>query len=153
MKSKPIRKTNHQGQLRLLPSSDDDIVPVHHLVRIVKMILDRIDVSSLETTYKGGGASSCHPKVLLKILVYTYLSNLYYSGKIEQVSSENIHFMWLSGRIKTDNNTIANFRSGKLKGRFKKIFNRVILLLVGEGYLNLKDVYLDGAKIEANANR
>ncbi|MBQ0739905.1 transposase, partial [Aquimarina celericrescens] len=126
---------------------------LNHPVRIVNTILDGIDVSSLEATYKGGGTSSYHPKVLLKILVYAYLRNLYSSRKIEQALSENIHFMWLSGCIKPDHNTIANFRSGKLKGKFKKIFNQVVVLLASQGYLNLKDIYVDGTKIEANANR
>ena len=61
--------------------------------------------------------------------------------------------MWLSGCIQPDHNTISNFRSGKLKGRFKKIFNQVVFLLAQEGHLNIKDIYVDGTKIEANANR
>ena len=67
MKSTPVWKTNHQDQLSLFPPSYDDLVPGNHPVRIVNTILDRIDVSSLEATYKGGGSSSYHPKVLLKI--------------------------------------------------------------------------------------
>ncbi len=153
MKAKPVWKTNHQGQLSLLPPSYDDLVPKNHPVRIVNVILDSIDLSSIEATYKGGGTSSYHPKVLLKILVYAYLRNLYSSRKIEQSLSENIHFMWLSGQAAPDHNTISNFRSGKLKGRFKKIFNQVVLLLCEQGYLSLKDIYVDGTKIEANANR
>src|SRR5690606_39751829 len=73
--------------------------------------------------------------------------------KIEQALQENIHFMWLCGCIKPDHNTISNFRSGKLKGRFKKIFTQVVVLLAEQGYLSLKEIYLDGTKIEANANR
>ena len=61
--------------------------------------------------------------------------------------------MWLSGCITPDHNTISNFRSGKLKGQFKKIFNQVVLLLCEQGFLSLRDLYVDGTKIEANANR
>ena len=153
MKSNPVWKTNNQSQLSLLPPSYDDLVPSNHPVRLVNAILDRIDVSSIEKTYKGGGTSSYHPRVLLKILVYAYLRNLYSSRKIEQALGENIHFMWLSGNIQPDHNTIANFRSGKLKGKFKKIFNQVVLLLAQQRVLNIKDIYVDGTKIEANANR
>ena len=153
MKSNPVWKTNNQSQLSLLPPSYDDLVPSNHPVRLVNAILDRIDVSSIEKTYKGGGTSSYHPRVLLKILVYAYLRNLYSSRKIEQALGENIHFMWLSGNIQPDHNTIANFRSGKLKGKFKKIFNQVVLLLAQQRALNIKDIYVDGTKIEANANR
>ena len=153
MKSNVVWKTNSQAQLSLLPPSYDDLVPENHPVRIVNSILDRIDIRSIENTYKGGGTSSYHPRDLLKILVYAYLRNLYSSRKIEQALGENVHFMWLSGCIRPDHNTISNFRSGKLKGKFKKIFNQVVILLAEQGYLSLKEIYVDGTKIEANANR
>jgi len=98
MNRKVIWKTNNQDQLSLLPPSYDDLVPKNHPVRIVNSILDQIDSSGLENTYKGGGTSSYHPKLLLKILIYAYLGNLYSSRKIEQALVENIHFMWLVSR-------------------------------------------------------
>ena len=153
MNKKQVWKTDSQSQLILLPPSYDDLVPVNHPVRIVNTILDSIDLGSLEATYKCGGTSSYHPKVLLKILVYAYLRNLYSSRKIEQALHENVHFMWLSGCAAPAHNTISNFRSGRLKGRFKTIFNQVVLLLAEQGHLGLKDIYVDGTKIEANANR
>lgn len=153
MKKRQVWKTNNQSQLSILPPSYDDLVPANHPVRVVNTILEAIDTSFLESTYKGGGTSSYHPKVLLKILVYAYLRNLYSSRKIEQALGENVHFMWLSGNVVPDHNTISNFRSGRLKGKFKKIFNQVVVLLADQGYLSLKDIYVDGTKIEANANR
>lgn len=153
MKASPVWKTNNQSQLSLLPPSYDDFVPDNHPVRIVNTIIDQIDISSIERTYKGGGTSSYHPRDLIKILIYAYLRNLYSSRKIEQALGENVHFMWLSGCIVPDHNTISNFRSGKLKGKFKDIFNQVVILLAEQGYLNIKDIYVDGTKIEANANR
>ncbi|WP_217653698.1 transposase, partial [Leeuwenhoekiella marinoflava] len=92
MKAKPVWKTDHQSQLSLLPPSYDDFVPQNHPVRIVNAIVNRIDISSIEVTYKGGGTSSYHPRALLKILIYAYLRNLYSSRKIEQALGENIHF-------------------------------------------------------------
>jgi hypothetical protein len=91
--------------------------------------------------------------MLLKVIIYAYLRNLYSSRKIEQALGENIHFMWLSGQNRPDHNTINDFRGKRLKGHLKKIFNQVVLLLVEQGVVNLKDLYVDGTKIEANANR
>lgn len=153
MKSKPVWKTNNQGQLSLLPPSYDDLVPANHPVRIVNTIIDHLDITVLEQTYKGGGTSSYHPRMLLKVITYAYLRNLYSSRKIEQALSENIHFMWLSGQSKPDHNTINDFRGKRLKGHLKKIFTQVVLLLVDQGVVSLKDIYVDGTKIEANANR
>ena len=153
MNTTPVWKTNNQSQLSLLPPSYDDFISDNHPVRIVNKIIDQIDITSIVHTYKGGGTSSYHPRDLIKILIYSYLRNLYSSRKIEQALGENVHFMWLSGCIQPDHNTISNFRSGKLKGKFKHIFNQVVILLTEQGYLSLKDIYVDGTKIEANANR
>ncbi len=67
--------------------------------------------------------------------------------------NENVHFMWLAGGAKPDHNTIADFRSKRLKDHLKKIFNQVVVLLAEEGAISLREVVLDGTKIEANANR
>ena len=61
--------------------------------------------------------------------------------------------MWLSGQSKPDHNTINDFRGKRLKGKFKNIFNQVVELLAEQGVLSLKELYVDGTKIEANANR
>ncbi|WP_449405553.1 transposase [Mesonia aquimarina] len=49
--------------------------------------------------------------------------------------------------------TIYAFRGKPLKGKFKNIFNQVVLLLVDQGVLSLKELFVDGTKVEANANR
>lgn len=91
--------------------------------------------------------------MLLKVVVYGYLRNIYSSRKLEQALNENVHFMWLAGGAKPDHNTIADFRSRRLKDHLKKIFDQVVMLLAEEGAVSLKEVVLDGTKIEANANR
>lgn len=153
MKKQVVFKTYNQDQLSLLPPSYDDLVATNHPVRVVNTIIDNIDISTLERGYKGGGTSSYHPRMLLKVIVYSYLRNLYSSRKIEQALQENIHFMWLSGQSKPDHNTINDFRSKRLNGHLKQIFTQVVLLLADQGVLSLKDIYVDGTKIEANANR
>ena len=90
---------------------------------------------------------------MLKVLIYGYLTNLYSSRKIEQALHQNIHFMWLSGMSYPDHNTINRFRSERLKGVLKEVFSQVVHLLIDHGHVTLKEVYLDGTKIEANANR
>ena len=84
MSRKVIFKTYSQDQLSLLPPSFDDLVPINQPVRIVNTIIDHVDISALEKSYKGGGTSSYHPRMLLKVIIYAYLRNLYSSRKIEQ---------------------------------------------------------------------
>lgn len=137
----------------LLPPSYEEMVPENHPVRVVDEVIERIDVSALERTYKGGGTSSYNPRMLLKVMVYGYLRNVYSSRKIEEALHENVHFMWLSGGAKPDHNTISDFRSKRLKDHLKNIFNEVVMLLAESGAVSLRELKVDGTKIEANANR
>jgi len=137
----------------LLPPSLEELIEAHHPVRIVKQVIEKIDLDALIKNYKGGGTSSYHPRMLLKVIVYAYLRNVYSSRKIEEAVKQDIHFMWLSGMTKPDHNTINRFRSERLKKVLKKIFAQVVTLLAQEGLVSLQTAYVDGTKIEANANR
>lgn len=148
-----VFKANHQHQIMLLPPDLNELVSESHPVRIVDTVLDKIDITGLIAQYKPGGASSYHPRMLLKILVYAYINNIYSSRKIEEAVAQNIYYMWLSGMSKPDHNTINRFRGTRLQETLQPIFTQVVLLLCEEGLLSLKELYTDGTKIEANANR
>lgn len=146
-------KPYNPDQLSLLPPSLDELIDENHVVRVVRDVIDRINIDSIVKKYKGGGASSFHPKMMLKIIVYGYLSNIYSSRKIEQAVASNIHFMWLSGMQRPDHNTINRFRSDKLKGVLKEVFAQVVTLMAEQGLMDIKKIYVDGTKLEANANK
>ncbi len=146
-------KAYQQHQAMLLPPSLDELIAQGHPVRIVNQVLDKIDIDPLLKKYKGGGSSSFHPRMLLKVLVYSYINNTYSSRKIEAALKENIHYMWLSGMSTPDHNTINRFRSDRLKEVLRQVFTQVVVLLAQEGLLNIKELYTDGTKIEAGANR
>lgn len=137
----------------LLPPDLNDLIAPNHPVRVVNEVLEGVDITGLMKLYKPGGTSSYHPRMLLKVLVYAYMNNVYSSRKIEEAVSQNIHYMWLSGMSKPDHNTINRFRGKRLQETLKPIFNQVVVLLCEEGLLSIKDLYTDGTKIEANANR
>jgi len=148
-----VFKQNNQHQAMLLPPDHCGLIPVNHPVRIVDAVLEKIDITPVIRLYKPGGTSIYHPRMLLKVLVYAYVNNIYSSRKIEEAIAQNIHFMWLAGMSKPDPNTINRFRGVRLQTTLRPIFNQVVLLLCEKGLLNIKDLYTDGTKIEANANR
>ena len=150
---KPKFKPYDQSQQYLLPPSLEDMIKENHPVRVVNNIIDKIDLGPLEAQYKGGGTSSYNPKMLLKVIVYGYLRNVYSSRKLEEMTNENIHMMWISGMNKPDHNTINRFRIERLNKVLKEIFTQIVMLLVEAGQLSIKEIYTDGTKIEANANK
>ncbi len=142
-----------QDQNLLFPPTFDDFIPQNDPVRVVSKIVDKVDIDQIIATYKDGGCTAYHPKMLLKIIIYAYLRNHYSSRKIEDLTCNDIRFMWLSGMQRPDHNTINNFRSGRLKATLREIFSQVVKLFVKEKMVSLKRCYTDGTKIEANANR
>lgn len=137
----------------LLPPSLEELIEENHSVRVVNDVIDRINIEPLLKQYKPGGTSVYHPRMLLKVLVYGYLSNIYSSRKMEAALKENVHFMWLSAMNRPDHNTIARFRSERLKDALRQVFGQVVELLVEEGLVSIKSIYTDGTKIESSANK
>lgn len=150
---KPAFKTYAQHQAVLLPQSLDELIAPAHPVRVINRIIDGLDIDPLLKKYKGGGTSSYHPRMMLKLVVYSYVSNIYSSRKMEDACRSNIHFMWLAGRQTPDHHTLNRFRSTRLQEVLRTIFKQVVLLLAEEGLLSLKELYTDGTKIESVANR
>ena len=152
--AKVIHKFYNQNDSLLLPPSLGELIPATHPVRVLSSILDKFDISDIEATYKSGGTSSYHPRMLLKVVVYAYLCNVYSGRQMEKLLCENIHFMWLSGMNRPDFRTINRFRSERLSGgRLENVFTKVVELLSDEGLVSLNVQYIDGTKIESVANK
>jgi transposase len=150
--SRPVFKPYSMGQL-LLPTNLEDLIPENHVVRRVDAAIEKMNLDPLIRQYKGGGTSSYHPKMLLKVLVYAYTQQIYSSRKIAKALRENIYFMWLSGNSRPDFRTINRFRGEVLGKVMTEIFTAVLELLIEEGYVKLEHYFLDGTKIEANAGK
>jgi transposase len=146
-------KDYNQNQTILLPYSFYDLIPDKHPVRVIDQVVDSLNIQPLLKAYSKEGNPGYHPKMLLKVMLYGYMNNIYSSRKIELALRENINFMWLSSMTIVDHNTINRFRSDKLKDSFKEIFKQVVLMLANEGLITLKNIYTDGTKIEAQAGR
>src|SRR5690554_5351025 len=146
-------KEYSQGQGVLFPMSIDSKIPEDSAVRLVNRIVDELDLTNIDFGYKGGGNSSYHPRMMLKVLFYAYLNNVYSCRKIASQLEQNIHYMWLSGDQQPNFRTINNFRSLRLKDNIHGLFVQVVYMLVEMGYITLKEIYIDGTKIESKANR
>ncbi|WP_409014567.1 IS1182 family transposase [Emticicia sp. 21SJ11W-3] len=141
------------NKLSLFPEDIFSRIPQNHPVRLVNEVVDGLDISMLVSQYKGGGTSSYHPRMLLKVLFYSYLSNIYSCRKIEKALQENIHLMWLSGNSTPDYRTINYFRGKRLKGHIQSLFAAVVRMLHELQYVSLDLQYVDGTKIESASGR
>ena len=73
-------KPYNQGEQWLLPPSLDELVPQNHFVRIVSKTVDELEIEEVfARNTKGGGASRYNPVMLLKVLIYCYMTGTYSS--------------------------------------------------------------------------
>lgn len=119
-----------------LPLSFEDLIPENHLVRVVNTIVDSLELSPLYNRYKQGGYPAYHPRMMLKVMIYSYFQKTYSSRMIAKALRENINFMWIAGGNKPDFRTINRFRL-EMKDIIEDIFYEVIRLLIDKKYIKL----------------
>ena len=151
--AKVVFKNQTGNSPELFPINIFDKIPENHPVRLIDTVVNSLDISDILKLYKGGGTSAYHPRMMIKVLFYSYLSNIYSCRKIAKALTENIHFMYISGNSTPDFRTINDFRGKILKNHIQKLFAEVVKILVEMGYVSLDIQYIDGTKIEAKSNR
>ena len=140
------------NQTVLFPERIDKDISPNDPVRLVSAIIDSLDISGLRRLYKACGRSPYHPKMLLKVVLYGYMNNIYSCRKIESSLKRDIHFIWLAGYEQPDFVTINRFRN-RVKDEINKVFTQLVLLLNAKGLVTLDVEYIDGTKIESKANK
>lgn len=152
MDKKAVFKKYEMHQPLLLPPSIEELIPENHIVRVLNDVIENMDLDFLYKCYEGGGASSFHPEMMLKVLIYAYTQKIFSCRNIAKALRENINFMWLSGNNRPDFRTINRFRL-KIKDSIDDIFSELLQFLSDKGYITLSNYFIDGTKIEANANK
>jgi transposase len=136
----------------LLPPSVDEWLPQRHLARFVVEVIDRLDLSELEKSYRGSGSASYHPAMLLGLLIYGCATGVFSSRALERASYDSVAFRFIAGNDHPDHDTIAAFRK-RFLAHIEPLFVEVLKLARAMGMLKLGTVALDGTKVHANASR
>ena len=138
-----------------LPIDLEIFIPEDDSVRLLSLMMEELDYKKLYEAYSPNGRNpAVSPKILFKILIYAYMNDIWSSRKIELACKRDVNFMWLLEGFKApDHNTIARFRTGRLEPILDDLFNQFIVKLYENNELELKNLFIDGTKIEANANK
>ena len=130
-----------------------DLIPEHHVARVVDEMVEAIPDAQLFAHYTGGGRSPFHPKMMLKVILYAYSQKVYSCRGIADMTKENLPAIWLAAMQKPDFRTINEFRGNRMKVMMDELFETMILKLIEENYITMENYFLDGTKIEADANK
>lgn len=140
------------NQMVLFPQRIDEDIAENDPVRLINGIIDGLNLDDILKLYKESGRSPYHPRMMLKVIIYAYMNNIYSCRRIEKLLRRDIHFIWLAGYEKPDFITINRFRN-RVKKEINGIFTQIVLLLWEKGFITLDTEYVDGTKIEAKSNK
>lgn len=93
---------------------------------------------------------------MLKVVLFGYMINGNISTrKLERLCVNDIRFRWL---LKNEDSfpshmTICNFQNNYLKDNIENIFNEINQVIFQKDKVDLNHIYIDGTKMEANANK
>ena len=67
------------NQMVLFPQRIDEDIAENDPVRIVDALVESLNLESFRKLYKECGRSPYHPKMMLKVILYAYMNNIYLS--------------------------------------------------------------------------
>lgn len=141
------------GQTALVLNLDFTI-PQNHLVHAISQFVDSIPLAVLEGESSATGRPAYHPARMLKILLFAYSRKVFSRRKIAQMLTENLPMMYLADQQTMSYHTINNFRASKHANQLiKKCFLYFNHLLQEEGLVYEHTLFIDGTKVEADANK
>lgn len=104
-----------QKQSYLLSSTLSECLSEDHLCFTVSDIVDNLDFSKIEEDYKEEDYPAHHPRMMFKVLFYSYTQGAHSSRKLENKTREDIVFRYLTANNHLDQGAINLFRKNHLK--------------------------------------
>jgi transposase len=137
----------------LFPQSIDEYIPHDAPVRAYDVIIDSLDFNELgiEVDPHKVGCPQYNPEVMLKLLVYGYSYGVRSSRKLEREANYNLSSIWLTGGLKPDHKTIAEFRR-RNRTALQKVLKQCARLCIRLGLIEGNTLFVDGSKMRANAS-
>lgn len=127
---------------------DDD--PVYTL----KKVMEDLDFSGLLACYSDQGRTGYNPIMLYAVVTYANMRGVRAVDRIVDLCQRDLAFILLTKGQQPRRDAFYDFKGKKLKGEVLDELNYQFLRrLEKEGLITLKQLYIDGTKIEANANR
>ena len=141
-------------QMSLIPRSIEEFVPEDHPVRAYDAFIESLDFAELgiEIDPDRVGNPEYDPRAMFKLLVFGYSYGIKSSRRLEREAHDNMCFIWLTGGLRPDHKTIAEFRR-RNRSALKEIFRQSVRMCIGLKLIRGNVLFVDGTKIRANASR
>lgn len=145
-------KSYNQKNKRMLVIEPDKLLEEDHPARVIDEIIEKhVDMSEIYSNYSDLGRPAYHPKLMFKVLLYSYTEGVLSCRKMYKNVKHRADYKYLTGGDVPDFRTLNEFRKENLK-ELPKIFTQVVCLCYELDMINLENLAIDGQKIQANAS-
>ena len=141
-------------QSHLFPPSPRDWLPEDHLAYFISDTVDALDISAIEAAYRraGAGTLAYHPRMMLKLLVYSYCTGIFSSRSIARGVEENVALRVLAAGHSPSHRTLCRFRTDHIAA-FEDLFAQVVRIAQEAKLVKMGTLAIDGTKLKANASK
>ena len=147
---------NEQNYQLKIPMELDICIPNNDCVRLISQFVEEMDLTALYDTYERMPSEKyASPEIMLKIMLYAYHERKDVSSRIiEKNCKRDINYMYLlEGKAAPDHAAIARFRSKHFAPCARQFLAQMSELLHELKQITDTEIFVDGTKIEANANK
>ena len=142
------------GQQKINFSFYEIGLPADDEVHTLKKVLEDLDYTSLIAQYSDKGRKPANPIMMHAIPTYANMHGIRSVDRIVELCERDIAFIWLAQGQKPKRDAFYEFLNKRLTSEvLEDLHYQFIRRLEKEGLVTLKALYIDGTKIEANANR
>lgn len=138
----------------VLPLELERKLPENDIAFTVNQLVESIPEEAFERFLRKTGQPAYHPRMMMKIILCAYTQSVFSGRKIEALLQDSIRMMWLAQEYKPSYRTINRFRvNPDVQGLLRVCFIQFRCQLVEEKIIEQEAIFIDGTKIEANANK
>ena len=142
------------GQQEIHFSLYDIELPSDDPVYTLKKVMEDLNFTVLTDRYSNKGRKGYNPIMMYAVVTYANMRGVREVDRIVDLCQRDIAFIWLAKGEKPQRDAFYDFIGKKLTGEVLDDLNHQFLRrMEKEGLVTLKALYIDGTKIEANANR
>ncbi len=142
------------GQQELKLYLYESRIPHDDSVYTLKKIMEELNFSNLTSRYSRLGRRGYNPIMIYALILYANMKGIRSVDKIVELCKRDICFIWLAKGDTPERDVFYDFMNERMTIEIlEDLHYQFMKKLKKEGYLTLKTLFLDGTKIEANANR
>ena len=150
----PFMYQNYNMNQLVLPIDLEVKLQENDIAFVINDLVESIPEEAFENFLRKTGRPSYHPRMMLKITLCAYSQSVFSGRKIEALLKDSIRMMWLAQGYEPSYRTINRFRvDPDVQELLRQLFVQFRCQLVEEKIIDHDAIFIDGTKIEANANK